>query len=168
MVFLSPYKCNQLYSKTIAPIEPDVYSICSDGCMMLNDYSPQNLQLLHCLNDKTKANPIIKSTIKQYPLKQLLSRFLAYEINRKKLNYKFTRTPHPHLYKDFYDGEVYQKLKKTDEEEANVIDLIMYVDGFNAKSSRHHSLTMVMFSILNLDPVERYAVYVIDITIEQH
>jgi hypothetical protein len=34
--------------------------------------------------------------------------------------------------------------------------LILYVDGFNAKSSRCHSLTMVMFSILNLDPIERY------------
>lgn len=157
MLFLSPHKCNRLYSKTIAPIEPDVYFICSDGCMMLNDYQPKNIESLHCSNDKTRKIPIITGTIKQYSLKHLLSRFLACGVNRKKTNYKCTRVPDPDARRDFYDGEVYQMLKSKDKDkEENIVDLIMYVDGFNAKSSRCHSLTMVMFSILNLDPIERY------------
>jgi hypothetical protein len=94
---------------------------------------------------------------KQLPLPDLLSHFLISDSNQGKLEYKEkSSSSSTDYYADFYDGQIYQKLKKiVVEEEKNTIDLAMYVDGFLPFNSSNISMTLVMFCILNLPPQER-------------
>ncbi|KAG2190279.1 hypothetical protein INT46_003990 [Mucor plumbeus] len=61
------------------------------------------------------------------------------------------------LFTDFYDGTTFQKIRSPNyNHEMHTIDLALYCDGFCPFERSKTKMTLIMFSILNLPPQERY------------
>lgn len=150
MKLLSPYKVNTLVANKISPLKHHTYNTCKNGCTMFFEEG------IECPNQNCQqvSSELATFTHKQFSIKDLLSQFLDFEKNRRKLEYK-GRVCGDNNFKDFYNGRAYKEIIPKNANEENTIDLQLYVDGFCPQNSRSRSMTMVMFSILNIDPRER-------------
>lgn len=152
---LSPYKVKSLITKKVSPLSPIEYKNCVEGCTCFYDSEAK------CLNEKCKSALAVDNAFfvhKQFSISSLLCNFLKFEKNRKKLDYKVkacASASDNSSCRDFYGGQVYKEYFSRNEQEENTIDLVLYVDGFCPSNSRSRTMTMVMLSILNLDPLER-------------
>lgn len=133
-----------------------VFNMCENGCCIFHPSNPSKVCSSTRCSHFGVEPPLVE--YKQLSLIKQLSHFLAFANNRAKLEYGHHRRSmydnnHTRDNRDFFDGEAYRKIKGTDH---NRIMLAMHVDGFNPYKRIQTTMTIVMFTILNLAPEERY------------
>ncbi|KAL9536957.1 hypothetical protein MBANPS3_012217 [Mucor bainieri] len=152
LCLLSPYLTEKVQDRIVPVTKPVTFNECEAGCCIFTDDQTA------CNNPQCLYNVTRVRQHQQIPLASQLGRFFSFEKNREKIEYKWKRpAPAPSTMESYYDGSSYSMIKSTNaEEEKRTIDLIMYVDGFAPFDKARTTMTMVMFTILNLAPDHRY------------
>lgn len=143
--------------------------MCPEGCYM---YYPGDSQTAcprlsckrHRYEETSSTSTIMEAKAKHYQLS--LSKQLAYfvlsEKNRKKLKYKATRSS---VYsstdeldgceRDILDGFAF-KSRNSDAEEDYNLSLSFHYDGFHPFDTGDNSMAIIMFTINDIPPEQRY------------
>jgi hypothetical protein len=118
----------------------------------------------HRYEETSSISTVTEAKAKHYQLSfsKQLAYFILSEKNRKKLNYKATRSP---VYNstdelDGYEGDIsggfaFKSRNNNVEEDYNP-SLSFHYDGFQPFDTGDNSMTIIMFTINNIPPEQRY------------
>lgn len=132
-----------------------MHETCSNGCWLY----PKNMSSYCCPRCQSTGITIHQ----QVSLSFALAQFIVSDHNRNRINYKTNKIMKTNMkfskkeLTDFYDGRTFQDIRlwSNNNEEIHTIDLALYVDAFCPFDKSKTTMTLIMFSILNLPPEER-------------
>ena len=158
---MSPYQCDKILKLNVDLLQPKEYPMCPNGCYLFYDGDTSvQCQSTH-LNNCNKPSRLNSVSHKQLPLSKQLAYFLVSGDNMKKMNYYKNRGNRFGFYSDYFDGNAFATLaqKIPDFDSTTNIFLAMYVDEYQVFEYSKQSQTIIMFSILNLPPDERFVLF---------
>ncbi|OAD71605.1 hypothetical protein PHYBLDRAFT_170266 [Phycomyces blakesleeanus NRRL 1555(-)] len=150
-----PYKCDKIMSDTLNKNSTTKYDMCINGCKM---YYPGDASIACCFCNEERYEGILpRKTTYQLSIGRQLADFLANSANVSKIvEYKKTiiedsLTVKEPVYKNVFNGSVFGEVRGMKE-----LSLVLHIDGFNLFKRGGISITIIMVTILDLTPTERY------------
>ncbi|KAG2213291.1 hypothetical protein INT45_014317 [Circinella minor] len=143
-------------SQEISVVKPVQYDVCP-GCSMYTDDSLDKCPNCNKPRFKVSANGKITSleTTYQLPLSQHLASYLQSPALRYLMGYRWRRSVETTM-KDIFDGSTYLSIREQLFQQPEDIAIALFTDGFNVFKKRSYTVTLVMATILNLLPEERF------------
>ena len=144
--------------KKISIVKPVQYDVCPNGCYMYTDSSISN-NCPHCNSPRFKPSrndkTIPMTTTHQLPLSQHLGSYFQSPALRHLMGYRWRQSVQTTM-KDIFDGTTYMSMRDQLFKQPEDIAIGLFTDGFNVFKKRSYTITLVMATILNLPPEERY------------
>ncbi|KAG2216889.1 hypothetical protein INT45_010585, partial [Circinella minor] len=143
--------------KKISIVKPVQYDVCPNGCYMYTDSSISNCPHCNSLRFKPSRNDktIPMTTTHQLPLSQHLGSYFQSPALRHLMGYRWRQSVQTTM-KDIFDGTAYLSMRDQLFKQPEDIAIGLFTDGFNVFKKRSYTITLVMATILNLPPEERY------------